>query len=363
MGKLINSCAGAELHVSPAKRVKALLFNVPDAACSNSAINSTKRMVRVLKPSIEIVDSGGYQMLKYEKDGIKISIDENRPLIRDDFEINLTPVHVVEAAAILKPDFFVGLDFPIRKFTDPSEQKMEFRYKLGFNFLFARECYEHRIKICPEIPYFQPIQCYNLEQFDQFMDLIADVRYDGFSMPVRNLSVRGIILFMIRFYQMGVRQVHILGTSKIMTIAIAAFMARHLFDWVSFDATTWRKWAELSWYMNPYNLSDERIAQNVVIDERIRMDCECPFCKGITFTDIKNMPDTERTGFLRSHNWWVIEKATYDLYQNSNNVIELKRCLQARGAKPEDIDELCKALSLADSLKNGDIRVLQDLLK
>jgi hypothetical protein len=44
-------------------------------------------------------------------------------------------------------------------------------------------------------------------------------------------------------------------------------------------------------------------------------------------------------------------------------VIELERCLRARGAKPEDIDELCKALSLADSLKNGDIRVLQDLLK
>ena len=42
-------------------------------------------------------------------------------------------------------------------------------------------------------------------------------------------------------------------------------------------------------------------------------------------------------------------------------------CLKNRGfwtpAKPEDIDELCKALSLADSLKNGDIRVLQDLLK
>jgi len=363
MEKVNNFCAGVEFHVAPAKHVNNVLVNVPDDACSPSAIDLTQRMLRALTTEYVILDSGGYQIFKAEKDGLKISFDENRPVIRDGFEINLTPVHVVDAAAILKPDIFVGLDFPIRKFTEPNEQKLEFMRKLGFNIIFARECYEHRIKICPEIPYFQPIQCYNLEQFDQFMGLITGVTYDGFSMPVRNLSVSGIILFMIRFYQMGVRQVHILGTSKIMVIAVAAFMARHLFDWVSFDATTWRKWAELSWYMNPHNLLDERIAQNVKIDEKIRMDCDCPFCKGKTFTFIKNLPETERTGFLRSHNWWVIEKATYDLYKNSSNVIELKRCLRARGAKSEDIDELCKALSLADSLKNGDIRVLQDLLK
>jgi queuine/archaeosine tRNA-ribosyltransferase len=141
-------------------------------------------------------------------------------------------------------------------------------------------------------------------------------------------------------------------------------MARHLFDWVSFDATTWRKWAECSLYMNPYNLLQERIAQDVIIDENIAMDCMCPFCRDKTFTSIKNMPETDRTAFLRCHNWWVIEKAAHDLYQNSGNVIELDRCLRARGAKSEDIDALRKALSLAYSLRDGDdIRVLQDQLK
>ena len=82
-----------------------------------------------------------------------------------------------------------------------------------------------------------------------------------------------------------------------------------------------------------------------------------------TFTFIKNLPETDRTALLRSHNWWVTEKAAQDLYENSGNVIQLERCLRARGAKSKDINELCEALSLADSLKSGDIRVLQDFLK
>ena len=114
--------------------------------------------------------------------------------------------------------------------------------------------------------------------------------------------------------------------------------------------------------MNPYNLVQERIAQDVIIDENIAMDCQCPFFTGKTFTFIKNLPETDRTSLLRSHNWWVIEKATRDLYQNSGNVIELERCLRAKGAKPEDVKELRKVLSLADSIKDGDIRLLQDRL-
>jgi hypothetical protein len=43
-------------------------------------------------------------------------------------------------------------------------------------------------------------------------------------------------------------------------------------------------------------------------------------------------------------------------------VIELERCLRARGAKPKDVKELRKALSLADAFKIGDIRILQDRL-
>jgi hypothetical protein len=262
----------------------------------------------------------------------------------------------MRAAAILNPDIVVGQDFPIKKITDPSEQELEFMRKLGFNVIWAIECSEHRKKFCPDVRYFVPIQCYNLDQFDQFISMINGIEYDGFSMPIRNLSNKEIILFIVRFYQMGIRQVHLLGTSKLFAIAIAAYMTQ-FFDWVSFDATTWLEFAKSFRYMNPHDLSPDPITLDAP------MDCECPFCRGKTFAFIKNLPETEARSFLRGHNWWVLEKAAHELYENSGNVIELKRCLQARGAKSEDIYELRKALSLADSLKNKDIRALQDLLK
>ena len=363
MGRLINFCAGAELYILPARHVKAILINIPDNACSDAAIKNTNRMLTAAKTSLTMLDSGGYQLHVAEKESKKISSDESRLVIRNETEINLAPIHVMRPAAILKPDIVTGLDFPIKKISNPEERKMEFMRKLGFNVIWAIECSELRKKLCPDVQFFLPVQCYDLDQFDQFINLIPGIEYDGFSMPVRNLSISEIILFMVRFYQMGIRQVHILGTSELFKIAVAAYMARHFFEWVSFDATTWRKWAECSKYMNPYNLLQERIAQNVIIDESIAMDCQCPFCSGKTFTFIKNLPETDRTALLRSHNWWVIEKAAQDLYQNSGNVIELERCLRARGAKPKDVKELRKALSYADSLKNRDIRVLQDLLK
>jgi len=56
-----------------------------------------------------------------------------------------------------------------------------------------------------------PIQCYSVEQFDRFMNLIRGTEFDGLSMPVRNLNLRGISDFLMRFHELGVRKVHLLG--------------------------------------------------------------------------------------------------------------------------------------------------------
>jgi len=362
MGQVVNFCAGTVLNVLPARHVRALLTNTLDNASTDSAIRSTRRLINAAQPEHVILDSGGYPIHVAEKESKIISFDEKRPLIRNDTEINISPSHVILAAAKLKPNIVMALDFPIRKRAEIGDPQLEFMRKVGFNAIWAVECSELRKSLCPDVQLFVPVQCYDLHQFDQFMTMIPSVEYDGLSMPVRNLSNSQIILFLVRFYQLGIRQIHILGTSKLFVIAIAAYMARHYFDLVSFDATTWRIWAERSLYKNPYNLRQERIAQDVNIDESIQMDCECPFCKDKTFTFIKNLPETDRTSFLRGHNWWVVEKATTDLYQNSGNVIDLERCLRTRGADVTKTIELCKALSLADSLRDQDISILEGLL-
>ena len=362
MGRLVNFCAGVETYVLPSKRVGAILLNVPANASSNAAIMSAKRMLELACTTEVILDSGGFQLHEAERLGKTISYDPSEKLVCNATWLNIAPLHVVQGAAIFRPRFFIGLDFPIRKGLNSQEKPAEFMKKLGFNAIWAKECSALRSRLCPDVQFFLPVQCYDLNQLGQFMGLIPGVQFDGFSMPIRNLTDMEIILFLVRFRQMGVRQVHILGTSKITAIAIASYMARHYFDWVSFDATTWRIWAEKFLYMNPLNLEQDRITSNVKINANLQMDCPCPFCRGKTFTFIKNMPGADRTAFLRSHNWWVIEKATRELYAAAGNIIGLERCLRARAVNPRKVEELCRALSLADALKSKDIRTLQSLL-
>jgi tRNA-guanine family transglycosylase len=351
MGKLVYFVAGVSVDVLPAKHIKSVLLNVPDNGRDEKAIKDARNLVRISRAKTVMLDSGGFQLLQAEKRGLGIGYDETGA-IRQEGKINLTPWHVVKAAMNLRPDIMVALDFPIDTFDDREKQEVEFRYKLGFNVDWSTQTAELRKKYCPDTILFVPVQCYNLEHFGIFTRLIQGIDFDGFSMPVRNLSLGEIILFLIRFRQMGIKKVHLLGTSTFFIIALSSFMAEHLFDWVSLDATTWRYIAQKETYLNPYDLSPEILTPQVQIDEAIPVDCKCPWCKGKTFTYIKNLPYTEKTNFLRCHNHWVIEKAVRELSQNSGTLEGLRRFLRKRSSNQKAAEELCRCLAVADEFKD-----------
>ena len=177
-------------------------------------------------------------------------------------------------------------------------------------------------------------------------------------MPLRNLKPPEVALFLLRFYQLGVQRVHLLGSSSFFTLAVAAFFARHFFQWVGTDATTWRVAAQYETYLNPNILTGENMKNEVLIDESLPMICRCPFCENTTFTFIKNLPYTDKVALLRSHNFWVIEKAAEDLYNNSTDLLTLERFLKKRSPRTKDIDDLIRCLSLIDIFKKQDINVL-----
>jgi tRNA-guanine family transglycosylase len=362
MGQFVNFCAGTNMNVLPAKQVDAMLINVPDNGSSERVIEYTLKMMKSAKVKFSMLDSGGFQLLKAEINSKKITFDDSKPVINTESEINLAPKHDIIAAAKLKPHIAVGLDFPIRNITDPDEREFEFMRKLGFNVRWAIESAKLRKMHCPEVKFYLPIQCYNLSHLDLFLKLIGDIDFDGVSMPIRNLSTNKIALFMLRFYQLGIKRVHLLGTSKFFAIALSAYMARNLFDLVSFDATTWREQAQYAVYLNPHDLSSVKIPSDITIDEKISIDCGCPFCRGKTFTYIKNLPQTEKIAFMRSHNWWVTEKAARDLYQNCGNLVQFERFLKIRCQDAEKIEDLCSTLSLMDALKDADINTIQAVL-
>ena len=363
MGQLVNFCAGAELQILPANCVNAILFNVPDNGGSESDIRNTLKIIKSAKSNFVMLDSGGYQLLEAEYSQKKIAIDSSKPVLRTQSEINLAPWHFIEAAAKLKPDFAVCLDFPILNISDTIGQEFEFKRKLGFNSTWALECLGLKNLFCPGLKLLLPIQCDNIDQLAIFLHFIGGIEnFEGVSMPIRGMSINKIALFFARFYQLNIRRVHILGTSKFYVIALCAYMARHYFDWVSFDATTWSEFAQNASYMHPCDLKSVKLGSNVIVDENIINDCICPFCRDRTFTYIKNLPHTEKGALLRGHNWWVLEKATRDLYQNCGSVIELRNYLKRKSRELDKIEELCSTLSLMDALKDADISTIQAVL-
>lgn len=350
MGRLVNFCAGATRDVLPAHRVPALLLSVPEYASTAAQIKTSRELLNAAGARERILDSGGYSLWKAEGKGIYPTHDESRPVAFTDKEANIAPRHVVEAAVHLKPTIMMALDFPIQTLSDPAEQQREFLRKLGYNATWARETARQRQQLCPDVQLFLPIQCYNLRQFDQFIDLLGDVTFDGLSMPIRNLGLGEIALFLMRFHQLGVRRVHILGSTGLGIMSLAAYFAWHFFDWVSIDATSWRKKAEYSDYLNPLDLSVEHLPDLASVDDRIQMDCPCPWCRSRTFTNIKNLPYREKYDFLSCHNWWVTEQVGKELYDHSGDVIELEQFLRPRCKKPDQCNEICRTLSLSHTL-------------
>jgi hypothetical protein len=279
-------------------------------------------------------------------------------------EINLTPKHVMQAAAIIQPTIVVGLHFPIqKKIKEPMARQIEFIKKLEYNVPWAFDSAAWHKKLCSQVKFFIPIQCYDLEQLDIFFSRIDGLYFDGVSMPIRGMKIWEIALFFVKFYQLGITRVHLLGTSSFFNIALGAYMARHMFDWVSLDATSWRIAAEKKEFFNPFDLSRENLRSSATIDPEIKNDCPCPHCGGISFYQIKEMLVNKRVALLRRHNWWEVDKKFRDLYENSIDVIQLERFLKKRSKRPAEVDKLCNTLSLVEALKDVDTDVLKNLLR
>lgn len=359
MGTLEIFCAGANINVLPAKKVRNILVNPFDNGIDQKAINDTKTMFKYAEAENRFQDSGGYQLHVAENNSTPITFDPSSPIIRSDKRINITPLHVVETARRLQPTIMTSLDFPIRKISDSREQEQEFLKKLGFNVKWGIETASLRERFCPQVQLLVPVQAFDLDQFELFHNLIQHVSYDGLSMPLRNLKPSEIALFLLRFYQMGIRKTHLLGSTSFFTIALAAFFAHHFFELVSLDATTWRMAAEYERYLNPNDLTAENMKNDVLIDERIPMICLCPFCQNKTFTLIKNLPYTDKVSFLRSHNFWVTERAAQDLYINAGDLINFERFLRRQSPRTGEVDDLIRCLLLIDVFKNDDINLLK----
>lgn len=365
MGEFINICAGADGISLPDPPIEALLLNVLGHCSSPSKIRAAIEMYRMAKPKYFMLDSSGYQVLQAEKKSKKLSFNPDLQPKFTKHELNIAPKHVMESVLVFQPymaDIVVGLDYPIRKLNDVESPETEFFTKLKYNVPLTVQSAAWWKELCPEVKFFVPIQCYDLDQFNVFWDRVGGLDHDGVSMPIRNLGIPEIALFLVKFYQVGIRRVHLLGTSQFFSIALCAYMARHLFEWVSIDASSWREAADHHECFNPFDLSREKLGSRVIINHAIGNDCPCPYCNGKSFEQIKNMRPEDKIPLLRNHDWWVLERAFRDLYDNSADIIQLERFLKTRSKHPAKVEELINILSFIDMMKDFDIDSLKNLV-
>lgn len=339
--------AGASDGRLPNANVEGLLFSTGYDCKNQGMIKKTNKMIKVAKPKHVKLDSGGFQILSAEKKGIAMTFDPKMPLTITKKYFNLAPLHVVEKAMEIKADSMVALDFPIRKIKNPDEQEKEFKEKLGRNVSWAIETAKLRKKLCPEIDLFIPVQAYNLRQFNVFCKKIKGLDFDGFSLPVRNMTMQDIAMYLLQMHKMGIKKVHILGSSSLKTMSVCAYMDQRFFEWVSFDATSWRMSAQYGGFIKPDDLSTKRFNKPWTFDQRYK--CHCQSCKGKTLRKIAALDRKERMKILITHNYLAIQgiskmfgSAPFDTQYLQEHLSDSKRKDKKRILKcMTEIEEFC----------------------
>jgi hypothetical protein len=363
MGSMIYFCAGADANNLPVSPIDALLINALDHGSTPRKIQNAQRMCRRAKPNRVIGDSSGFQILKAEENGKSITFDPGQPMKNTATCLNISPQQVMEAAVPHQPDIVIGLDWPIRKVESEIQKQLEFYNKFRFNVPWAFESFAWKNALIPHAQYFQPLQCYTLDHLDIFLNDIGGVDFDGVSMPIRNLKPAALALFLVSLYQRGITRVHLLGTSSFPVIAMCAYAAWNMFEWVSLDSTTWRFAADKESFINPLNLSRTDLRSSINVPADALNLCPCPFCRGRSFHSIQTLtPRKDKVKLLREHNWLAIENVVADLYAVGDDIIKIERELKARCLNHRRINDFIRILSVIDLFKDGDIETLQMLL-
>ncbi len=363
MGDFVNYCAGVHTGILPSRKMEAILINVPRNAGTEADIRRSLKMLVATRTKHSMLDSGGYQRLTNELKGGVSTADSSRPLICRKHEMNLAPIHVIQTAVKVQPGIVTALDAPVLKVSGLEKQRREFETKLPLNLKWMRETARLRSKYCPSIELFIPIQCYDLHQFGLIEPTLSELHYDGLSLPTRNLDAAGISLFLLKFYQIGVRKVHLLSVSNFTGIALAAYFAQHVFDWCSVDATTWRMDSQYHDYLRPQDLFKISVREDASFDEGQALPCDCPWCSRTSFTEIKHLPGPEKTALLRYHNYYVIQQLGRELYARSANFNSYIQHLRERNPRQAKLVRgLIDALTIVHHRKDEPIETLRKLL-
>ena len=351
-GTFINFFAGiVRVQNIPSSRMEAVLINVPHVTKYSTSIDNTKALIKKTGAQYVMLDSGGYTVFNtYRKDG-SITLSGSKLMIsRKGKQIIVSCQNVVDVASKIQPDIVIGLDYPVMTTRNPVIQMEEFDRKKELNLQWMKEMSELCQIYCPHIELYLPIQCYDLDQFAYFEDDLMRLKYDGMALPIRNMNPMEISRFLIRINELGIRKVHLLGTSSFSNIALATYFARNVFERCSIDSTTWSIGVQYHQYIHPYLLTKILVGRTSTAEGSERLPCKCRWCKGKTYGDITNLVDRERREHLKHHNYLAFKNAGEEFSKHARDPHAFESFLRKHAPKRnKDINCIMRAIRMADS--------------
>ena len=193
-----------------------------------------------------------YTFFQLWQKGEAVSYDYAQPVFpkKSNVAINLTSHHTITAALKLSPhvDTMIANDLPVRKSDDPGEREFLFRNVMYFNLKAARRNGHAEGRYCPTVSLLYAVQAYSPDQLMVVMHEIRDFKLDGFSLPIRPYRWNQLLAMLVMLHHLKVKRAHVLGSANVSTLAIVAFAAQHLFDEVSWDASSFHKYSVFLFY-------------------------------------------------------------------------------------------------------------------
>ena len=284
MGEYINFISGVSEDMLPIGGIGGILGNTPDILKN---YEKTKELFDKSQARYKMVDSGGYQLFSINEDNMAIADPSQRTLIIMNPEkniymkkrFNLCAEHVCIADELLRPDFIVSPDLPAPDPNDTDQQRYLFLNSFGYCIYGAFMMSELLSQTASKANLLIPIQAFDLEEFQLYLNHLQHIKFDGLSFPRRIMTLERMAAFFIKAYLSGVRTIHVLGTGRFSFIAFIAYFAKNLFTFTSIDSTNLQRFSNVNSYLTPYSLIPLSLRMNSEDDLRQPIKCSCPWLK------------------------------------------------------------------------------------
>ncbi|MEI7636108.1 MAG: hypothetical protein WCJ37_02300 [Syntrophus sp. (in: bacteria)] len=233
------------------------------------------------------------------------------------------------------------------------DEELRFLTVTYHNVLRAKEVTQLRAKYCPEVQLYYTFQGYNLNQLERIMTELNGLQFEGYCLATRALPWNKLISMMLLLKYYGAKKIHILAGSNMPTMAAAAFMARHLFEEVSYDSHNWLYFALKGTVRFFGSMGTARPLKQVTTPEHIlSLRCDCPHCQGRSLNDLRELPHGRpKQHLLAQHNYFIEVETAKAMNDHSKTPEMLRDFLLSHSHRKKLILEMHECMSAVYEMK------------